>query len=445
MRSSKVTGLFFVFVGLLNINSFAKGLKIEGEGVTKTQPYVYLYETFGEELFLRDSAEIKKGEFTFKVDEESTPKGVYGVGYSMKEVVPVVLPVEDIVLKEEDGVLTLKESVESIEIKNYFLHLSSYDVSLRGIEKKYSQIVGLQQTDPEAFRNEFAFIRASLDSLNVDRTSYFTALESSSPAVFGKQIGRFFHSDSLTTKENFIVKSDFDNDEYTRGVILEKKINMYFMNYVSLSAQTLEKEFGILFNKAAKGSRGRQILYSTLIKISNAFNANYSKELYNSFKAEYPESEYVVRCKKLLPPSAPVIGDEAPDVELPNAAGELMKLSDLRGKVVLVDFWASWCGPCRREMPNVVAAYEKYKEKGFTVYSISLDGDKGRWQNAIAQDGMTWPYHVSELKKWDSQAARAYFVRGIPATFLLDENGVIVGTNLRGPALHKKLNELLSE
>lgn len=445
MRSSKVTCLFFVLVGLLNFDSFAKGVKIEGEGVTKTQSYVYLYETFGDELFLLDSAEIKKGGFTFKIDEENTPKGVYGVGYSMNDAVPVVLPLEDVVLKEEKGVLTLSESVESIEIKKYFSHLSSYDVSLRGIEKKYSQIVGLQQSNPEGFRKEFTFIKASLDSLNIDRATFFAELENSSPAGFGKQVGRFFHSDSLTTKDNFITKSDFDNDEYTRGVILEKKINMYFMNYVSLSAQTLEKEFGVLFDKATKGSRGRQILYSSLIKISNAFNASYSKELYSKFKAEYPKSEYAMRCKKLLPPSAPVVGDEAPDVELPNADGELMKLSDLRGKVVLVDFWASWCGPCRREMPNVVAAYEKYKEKGFTVYSISLDGDKGRWQNAITQDGMTWPYHVSELKKWDSKAARAYFVRGIPATFLLDENGVIVGTNLRGPALHKKLNELLSE
>ena len=120
-----------------------------------------------------------------------------------------------------------------------------------------------------------------------------------------------------------------------------------------------------------------------------------------------------------------------------------MKLSDLKGQIVLLDFWASWCGPCRSEMPNVVRAYDKYNDKGFTVFSVSLDSDKGRWLNAVQQDGMTWNYHVSELKKWDSEAAREYFVRGIPATFLIDENGIIVGKNLRGASLHEKLAELL--
>jgi thiol-disulfide isomerase/thioredoxin len=110
---------------------------------------------------------------------------------------------------------------------------------------------------------------------------------------------------------------------------------------------------------------------------------------------------------------------------------------------VLIDFWASWCGPCRRENPTVVRAYQKYKDKGFEIFSVSLDSDKTRWTQAIAQDGLVWPNHVSDLAGWRNAAAGAYGVSSIPATFLLDRNGNIVGTNLRGPALEARLSELL--
>ncbi len=103
------------------------------------------------------------------------------------------------------------------------------------------------------------------------------------------------------------------------------------------------------------------------------------------------------------------------------------------------------CGPCRAESPNVVAAYNKYKDKGFTIYSVSLDGDKDRWVGAIAQDHYTWPNHVSDLNKWGNQAAQLYQVSGIPATFLIDANGIIIAKNLRGQALSQKLEEILGK
>jgi len=134
-----------------------------------------------------------------------------------------------------------------------------------------------------------------------------------------------------------------------------------------------------------------------------------------------------------------------PDFAQADASGKQVKLSDFRGKYVLVDFWASWCGPCRQENPNVVKAYNQYKDKGkgFTVFSVSLDDDKDRWMKAIAADGLVWPNHVSDLKKWNNAAAAAYGVQSIPASFLLDPNGKIIGKNLRGPALDAKLAEVL--
>lgn len=120
-----------------------------------------------------------------------------------------------------------------------------------------------------------------------------------------------------------------------------------------------------------------------------------------------------------------------------------MKLSDLRGKVVLVDFWASWCKPCRRENPTVVKMYHKYKNKGFDIFSVSLDKSADRWKQAIAQDGLVWKSHVSDLKFWSNAAAKAWGVSSIPATFLLDKEGNVIGRNLRGAALEAKLAEVL--
>jgi thiol-disulfide isomerase/thioredoxin len=137
------------------------------------------------------------------------------------------------------------------------------------------------------------------------------------------------------------------------------------------------------------------------------------------------------------------VGGIAPDLEYTSPAGKKIKLSSLRGKIVLLDFWASWCGPCRRENPAVVAAYQKYKDKGFDIYSVSLDQDKGRWEGAIAADNLTWASHVSDLKGWQSEPAAKYGVHSIPAQFLLDKEGRIIAKNLRGEELSRKLAELL--
>ncbi len=137
------------------------------------------------------------------------------------------------------------------------------------------------------------------------------------------------------------------------------------------------------------------------------------------------------------------IGKQAPEIDLKDPNGKSIKLSSLKGKVVLLDFWASWCGPCRMEMPNVVAAYKKYKDKGFAVYSVSLDKDGNAWKNSISSLGMVWDTHVSDLKWWQCEAAITYGIQGIPAAYLLDRDGKIVATNLRGPALDAKIAELI--
>jgi peroxiredoxin len=136
------------------------------------------------------------------------------------------------------------------------------------------------------------------------------------------------------------------------------------------------------------------------------------------------------------------IGNRAPEFSNPDASGKPISLSSFRGKYVLLDFWASWCGPCRLENPNIVKAYQQFHHKGFEIFGVSLDDTKSDWLQAIRKDGLDWT-QVSDLKGWQAEAADLYGVKAIPMNFLLDKNGVIVAKGLRGDELEGRLSELL--
>lgn len=145
------------------------------------------------------------------------------------------------------------------------------------------------------------------------------------------------------------------------------------------------------------------------------------------------------------------LGNKAPEIDMMDPAGQPVKLSSLKGKVVLIDFWASWCRPCRIENPKIVALQEKYKEQkfkngtGFTVYSVSLDNNKDAWQTAIATDGLKWPSHVSDLAGWNNAAAAKYGVSAIPTNYLIDGDGIIIGKALKGNDLEKVIENNISK
>ncbi|MDX1940132.1 MAG: TlpA disulfide reductase family protein [Saprospiraceae bacterium] len=193
-----------------------------------------------------------------------------------------------------------------------------------------------------------------------------------------------------------------------------------------------------------QGSQTRLMAMSGVVTVlKQAKNANfvpYAEAFIKEFKDKVPAAATDLQ-RQLDAVKSFEVGGTAPDFTQKTPAGEEMKLSDLRGKVVLVDFWASWCGPCRRENPNVVKMYNEYKDKGFEILGVSLDQDKGRWLQAIEKDGLTWR-HVSDLKGWQNEVAQLYSVSAIPHTILLDAEGKIIARNLRGPALENKLAEL---
>jgi len=237
------------------------------------------------------------------------------------------------------------------------------------------------------------------------------------------------------------LRGKISDDELTeRFTALKAPVDAYAITQMSKDPSN---PFNLVLSSAATPSMGFEGWdpknLKVLQKVSEAFNKAYKESpmaatlsnqvyqielAYNDFRANNSGER------------------NAPEISLTSPEGKEIKLSSLRGKYVLIDFWASWCAPCRQENPNVVRLYNKYKSKGFTVYSVSLDNDAAKWKAAIAADGLVWPNHVSDLLQWNSPMPQLYSFDGIPHTVLVNPEGKIVGTGLRGATLEQKLIEL---
>lgn len=185
--------------------------------------------------------------------------------------------------------------------------------------------------------------------------------------------------------------------------------------------------------------------YFSLVYLNEPGKEDFMKSVYDTLTPAVKKSFFGTKMSEMISSmSKTSIGVVAPDFTQNDPTGNPVSLSSLRGQYVLVDFWASWCQPCRQENPNIVSAFNTYKDKGFTILGVSLDQDSTAWKKAIADDKLTWN-HVSDLKYWDNAAAKTYGIRSIPASFLLDKEGKIIAKDLRGEALAAKLAELMPE
>ena len=207
--------------------------------------------------------------------------------------------------------------------------------------------------------------------------------------------------------------------------------------------------------QAALPDRVEALLRQNSSLLMSAFLVTYFESAFDQYAPLYKEvrdhqdnrhanNEFVKHLDQRLK-SVVMVGMEAPDIVMTDTAGVERRLSNLRGKVVLIDFWASWCSPCRMENPNVVRMYQKYHDQGFEVFSVSLDNNRDKWVQAIKKDKLLWENHVSDLRGWSSAGGRLYGISSIPATVLVDRDGKVLARNLRGPQLEEKLKEIFGK
>jgi peroxiredoxin len=292
---------------------------------------------------------------------------------------------------------------------------------------------------------------------------YKLAIDPKNPILFvldNKKIE--FEADANNVSETYTVKGSKDSEllKELNGLMMasQKQMDGLKQRYMAASSSSQPdsiKAIEAAANRVQESSEKRfknfirknpnsiMSVYSTLTLINPEEQYAFADSMLSVYKKTLPTAKYTKALDKRLSALGSVTtGRPAPDITLPTPDGKTISLSSLRGKYVLIDFWASWCGPCRRENPNVVKMYNKYKDKGFEIFGVSLDQSKEKWVKAIADDQLTWP-HVSDLKGWESAAGKLYNVTAIPHTVLIDKEGKIVAKNLRGEALEAKLAEVL--
>lgn len=320
-----------------------------------------------------------------------------------------------------DGSFVLAPS-KSLELNYYRLVL----------DKDHSIALITDSTESPSFKAEFADLQKSLSICGSEQSEVLHELESKCAPFDEKEADareRMMKPDASTEEKQMLNQSMVENRREMVKCIKDwlethESSPAALIAIQRLDPRTEMATFNRIFSNLNK-SFGHTLLYKAMKQELN--------RLGNPSRQQASQSEES---------SSIAVGKPAPEIALNDPNGKMRKLSDLKGKTVLIDFWASWCGPCRRENPNVVAAYKKYNKDGFEVLSVSLDKTKESWLEAIKQDGLIWPNHVSDLKWWECEAAQTYAVHSIPFTVLVDKEGKILGHNLRGAMLEDKLKAI---
>ncbi|UKJ09059.1 TlpA disulfide reductase family protein [Solitalea lacus] len=230
-----------------------------------------------------------------------------------------------------------------------------------------------------------------------------------------------------------------------KAMMMGQQPDEHQMQALQLEYMAIQNQMQNDIRAYAKSNPSSVVAPVLLINTNQDFDVQVFQPIYNSFTEEVKATPAAKYMKSRLDKEVKLaIGQKAPELKALTPDGKALSLSESRGKVTLIDFWASWCKPCRMENPNVVKVYEKYHGQGFNILGISLDKDAEAWKKAIGEDKLQWN-HISDLKYWDSALAKEYNVQSIPYSILLDKNGVIVAKNLRGEELEKKVAELMAK
>lgn len=439
--------VFCSFITLFLLVSFAiaKPISIKGK-LTKTgSSTIYLFKYLGNTVYTFDSTKYVNGAFEFKYNDV-IPTGFYKLGFDQTESLTLIAGYENIFVTgnlDVERSITITGSKEN-DVFGAYQKINQTQNTFNAALNQQAQQIKEQPGMTEAlFNSQIAGLRSKSDSLNQAYNVELKRLATANPTLFISKVIGMFLSEGKTA-DTFFSPAEFSDKEYAAGDMLPSKIQAYYQYYVEQDLYAWKAAAEKLLTTCAQGSDNKQVFYTTIIPLFVQNDLDYAKELTNNFLKEFPKSVDAKKIKETFPKTISV-GEEVPNISLTDINGKPLALTSLRGKVVLIDFWASWCGPCRGENPNVVNAYNKFREKGFTVFSVSLDTNKDLWQAAINKDGLVWPNHVSDLKGWSSDPAKLYNVKGIPATFLIDQQGKLIATNLRGDDLQAKLAELLNK
>jgi peroxiredoxin len=449
LNKTFIRSLFILIIfSFLNSGCNATGIKIKGEfSNMDNHKYVYLYSYFGPDFTKIDSAKHEKGVFTFTY-KKPLPRGFYRIGVNNTQSALIILGTESPSVKGDinnlAGTLEITDSKENQQYKSFLKFNEGVNQEGNKIQTEAQALMNQGITDTAKYAASIRKLQARLDSVNLVKKKFYSDFKTENKNLYVAKLADVFEMNDSDTKENFFSESILKDTELVHGDLLATKLTMYLQKFAPNSLQEAEALSKDVLAKAW-APENKEVIYITVTKLFFQYDQDFSRSMLSNYTKEFPNSKNAQRLLAEIPKGPPAMGEKAPNISIADSTGKLIPLSSLKGKVVLIDFWASWCRPCRMENPNVVKAYEKYKEAGFTVYSVSLDDNKSNWVQAIKKDNLKWSSHVSDLKGWQSSAAKLYGVTGIPATFLIDKEGTIIGKNLRGESLEAKLEEVCSK
>lgn len=429
---------------LINGNAFSKGRVLIKGNFANAGNYkiIFLYQYFGSELVKVDSSTLNKGNFKFS---NVYSRGFYKLGFSVNKAIIMVMG-DDVEMSLTADCNNFPHSAkfsgstENRLFNEFIFRNALYGQAIKQLTQQTAQLDGLRNTDTTKYKEILSSLRIKEDSILSSQNAFFTKLYTDNKGTFMSKFAKMFIVTDSTNGLNYFSNEEFTDEEYTAGEMLVGKINSFFSNHVEKTPQAFTEAAAYLLSKPVKASSTKELFYKSIINLFLEVKLEYEASFRKQMAAEFGEKESVKKYLASLPNLGLQIGDNAPEIFLPDTSTNFIKLSSLKGKVVLLDFWASWCGPCRRENPAMVKLYERFKDKGLVILSVSLDENKKSWANAIRKDRLPW-LHASDLRGWKSIAASNYGVQSIPQTFVLDKDGVIIAKNLRGEALERFFEE----
>jgi peroxiredoxin len=416
-----------------------------------------LYEVTGTRINKVAAVAIEKGdkESTFSLHYKFARPGFYLLGDDARRGANLVLGDQGAFELTGDCQNPQTYKLEAAPLNDAYGRLQSrvnnHNQQLQGL---YQNLQIFAQSDPMQVQR----IQEDIAKLNQGHFGYLDSMEAAGGFMgkvakmynfkpFGAAPSHGQYGNELEYfRQTFFANLDFADAEIASLPQLYDKARAFS---ATLAGQNMPKEvikssLDAVLGKTQSGSVAHESLLRGFVAGMEQSKSPLLVEYGKAFINTYPNSDpqYIASLNAAIGRlEAMADGAMAPDIEGPTPDGKTMKLSDFRGKVVMIDFWASWCRPCRMENPNVLKAYNKYHPKGFEILGVSLDQERNKWTAAIQQDGLIWQ-HISDLRGWQSQPAGVYGVNSIPATVLVDKEGKIIARNLRGPALEEKLKEI---